>query len=113
MNTQRLLTLAKELQKEIAGTKVIAMLTGLAAEFEAAVNTLNEATQRAVEKRVGEIATRLAIAPSNDLSPGFKVELEELKIRDAVSARELVGSALAERVQATVENGYTVKSLDG
>jgi hypothetical protein len=113
MNTQRLYTLSKILHGEMTGMKLINTLTTLVSEFEAAVNGSNEATQRAVENRMNELSTKLVTLPSNELSPGLKVELDELRIRGSIPARELVGTGLVERLKSSIENGYTVKSLDG
>jgi hypothetical protein len=96
----------------MAVSKLINALTTLVTEFEATVNGSNEATQRAVETRLTEINGKLSTAPSNELSPGLKAELDEMEIR-GIMTRELVGAGLMNRITNTIESGYTVKSLDG
>jgi hypothetical protein len=113
MNTQRLYTLSKTLHAEMAGIKLINTLTQLVTELEAATNSPSEATQRAVETRLNDLSTKLATMPSNELSPGLQVELDELKSRGEIAIRQLVGTGLLQELRSAISDGYTsVKSLD-
>lgn len=112
MNAQRLVALANILEGELRSSNAVKVLKELTTTVQAAINSPNESTQRAVETVVSSLRSSLESAQTNQLSPGLRGDLAELKVGD-VPATQLVGRGLLEELNVVFENGYTsVQTLD-
>ena len=113
MNTERLLTISKRIQTEIADIGLIDHLDQLVSELQNAINSPNENTQRAVEDALNQLYQGLDDADSKDFSPGIRSELDQFLVNGRASTNTLIGLGLSTQLHHIFAGGYTsVQSLD-
>jgi len=113
MNTERLSTIINQVSEEITETELLDDMSQLQNFLQAAINEPNESNQRNVENQLNKLLDSLANAPSNQFSPGIRVNLQEFKVSENYTMEELLGTGLSTQLGSIFESGYTsVQALD-
>jgi hypothetical protein len=112
MNANRLVQLVAVVREDVKELALVSALNQLVSHVQQAVNTPNESTQRAADATLTSTLTKLNSAPSNDISPGLREDMDELTI-DGTPATQLLGKGLAARLDDIFKSGaLTIKTLD-
>ena len=114
MNSQRLFSISNSLADELQTVNLLPLMSALSSQLQEAINSPSESTQRAVQSTREDLSTKLREATSNSMSPGMRVDLDALKIKERTPVSELIGIGLLGRLDAAFDSGgYTsVASLD-
>ena len=114
MNSQRLFSISNSLADELQTVNLLRLMSALSSQLQEAINSPSESTQRAVQSTREDLSTKLREATSNSMSPGMRVDLDALKIKERTPVSELIGIGLLGRLDAAFgSGGYTsVASLD-
>ena len=114
MNSQRLFSISNSLADELQTVNLLRLMSALSSQLQEAINSPSESTQRAVQSTREDLSTKLREATSNSMSPGMRVDLDALKIKERTPVSELIGIGLLGRLDAAFDSGgYTsVASLD-
>ena len=114
MNSQRLFSISNSLADELQAVNLMRLMSALSSQLQEAIDSPSESTQRAVQSTREDLSTKLREATSNSMSPGMRVDLDALKIKDRTPVSELIGIGLLGRLDAAFDSGsYTsVASLD-
>ena len=114
MNGQRLFSISNSLADELQTVNLLRLMSALSSQLQEAINSPSESTQRAVQSTREDLSTKLREATSNSMSPGMRVDLDALKIKERTPVSELIGIGVLGRLDAAFDSGgYTsVASLD-